>query len=128
MKCLCKIKEMRLTNDYLKNKNFGIDTIYDVTIGNIYEIYGQMIYGGILYYLIDPDGLYKPNWYPSDLFEIYEGSIPSNWHFKTISGCSVDDVSAIWGYFELVENPDHFNSLAEREGMALKIFESRARG
>jgi hypothetical protein len=125
MNCLCK------TNKSTENEEVSAtgtrEVKYDLTVGDNYKIYSQCVFNKHLMYLLDPADNSKPNWYPAHLFEITDGRIPSNWQFRYYEG-SEGDVSAIWGYPELIQIDEHFNDLSEREPAALLIFANRKLG
>jgi hypothetical protein len=75
-----------------------------------------------LFYLVDPQENCRPNWYPAELFDVTEAEIPNDWCFGFFPYARIDDLSAIWGYEELVKNEDHFNGIAEREAPHLNLF------
>ena len=81
-----------------------------------------MIYGEILYYLIK--GTYEdlPSWYPAELFEVIDNLIYMEWYFKFDSK---NELSALWGYWELVFSEEHYNGLINREKKDIKIFLDR---
>jgi hypothetical protein len=122
MKVLCKysankdVPSAAVTNTGLPT------TVFDVVVGREYVVYAQAIFASRLLYLIDPDESCRPNWYPPELFEITDGSIPASWKFAFYAGQFINDLGAIWGYEELISNDDHFNGLAERDAAALEHF------
>lgn len=95
---------------------------YPIKIGDEYVVYGQMIYDEVLYYLIK--GTYEdlPSWYPAELFEVTNNLIYMEWYFRFDSK---SELSAIWGYWELVFSLEHYNGLIDREKKDIKIFLDR---
>src|ERR1051325_911238 len=90
-------------NDDLKTARF------DLIVGQTYFVYGQMIFRRKVQYLLDPDDSFKPSWYPAELFSVEDRSVPDYWQFDFFPEQFGDDLGAIWGYEELVRNPEHFN-------------------
>ncbi len=95
---------------------------YPIKIGDEYVVYGQMIYDEVLYYLIK--GTYEdlPSWYPAELFEVTNNLIYMEWYFRFDSK---SELSAIWGYWELVFSLEHYDGLIDREKKDIKIFLDR---
>lgn len=99
------------------------ETKYSTKIGEVYNVYGQHLYKGILSYLII--GTYEnlPSWYPVELFEVVDPMLPLEWYYKFYGYDSV--ISSIWGYRELVLDENHHDDLLEREDEAIRIFLKR---
>ena len=95
---------------------------YPIKIGDEYVVYGQMIYDEVLYYLIK--GTYEdlPSWYPAELFEVTNNLIYMEWYFRFDSK---SELSAIWGYWDLVFSLEHYAGLIDREKKDIKIFLDR---
>ena len=99
------------------------ETIYPVKIGDILNVYGQNLYKGVLSYLLL--GTYEnlPSWYPAELFEVEDPLLPLEWYYRYLGYDS--NLSAIWGYKELVMNSEHHDNLIERDSEAIRIFLKR---
>lgn len=79
-----------------------------------------------LYYLIDING--KPNWFPNELFEVIDNSIPGLWFYKNFTKEQDVDIYCIWGYDEICNDDNHYDALIERDSEALEIyFQQKAR-
>lgn len=108
---------------------YAQDIAHELEIGRTYNVYGQRLSRGCLAYLIDPgdgQGLRRPNWYPSGWFKVTENSIPKGWVFMVKDNTQGNELSAIWGYLELANDPEHYVGLIEREEEAISIFLKRA--
>lgn len=98
-------------------------TIYNgISLGATYRVYGTMLYGEGVYYLIYDD-FKMPNWYPADLFTVTLSSLPERWHFRYFG--QSENLTAIWGYYELVSVDKHFDGLGEQEQEDIDIFLKR---
>ena len=110
-------------SDYTIN-NMGCtrNTKLPLKVGETYVIYGQMIWKGILEYLVV--GTYEnlPSWYPAELFEVVNSQVHFEWYYQYNKEA---EISAIWGYVELVEDKDYLYNLIEREEEAISIFLKR---
>jgi hypothetical protein len=95
---------------------------FDIMIGKHYIVFGQVLFARKLMYLVDPDEMTRPNWYPAELFDVVDGTIPNSWQFSYYAYGYSEDLGAIWGYDNLVSDPNHFNALSEREPEALLVF------
>ncbi len=112
-KLLARTKELGNTDE----------TKYPVKIGEIYTVYGQHLYKGVLSYLLL--GTYEnlPSWYPVELFEVTNSLLPFEWYYKYFG--NENNVGAIWGYKELVLLDSHHDDLIEREDEAIRVFLKR---
>jgi hypothetical protein len=104
---------------------------FDVELGTRYAVYSICMWsGGTLHYLLDPFGDSRPSWYPADLFNIEDASMPTVWRFG-YRGVAPEgapaSVSAIWGYPEMVEESSHYFLLQDRDCRALDVFRDRKR-
>lgn len=123
MKVLCLYRLNSDVPEALRlNSNFTAAE-YDLVVGRVYDVFGQAIFEGRLIYLVDPESACKPNWYPAELFDVVDRMLPASWKFAFFGRHYLNDLGAIWGYADLVEEPDHFNALAERHSEALRVFE-----
>lgn len=94
-------------------------TIYSLKEKEVYTIYGQMIYKKVLKYLVIGSYEDLPSWYPAELFEILDTSVHLEWYFNAYPA---EDISAIWGFKELVNELTFLDELIEREDSAIRTF------
>lgn len=106
----------------LLNMGCTIYTELPLTIDEIYIVYGQIISRGILKYLIKGSKENLPSWYPAEIFEVVDSLLPFEWYFKYNK---TNEISAIWGYQELVSDDKYLEKLVEREDDAIRIFLKR---
>lgn len=91
-----------------------------LTLNNSYVVYGMVIFQeGLDYLILDDNDM--PMWYSAELFEVEESSLPSKWH-HSFWGYDEYDVTAIWGYVELVNSQEHFDGLAEQNEQDVELF------
>ncbi len=103
--------------------HFSADTRFDVSVGAGYPVHGMAIFErGLIVLVKDETG--RPNWYPVELFEVVDGTLPADWRFATRDE-GASGMQAIWGYPELVDDPGHKDALIEREPDALAVFAGR---
>lgn len=121
MKVLCIYQNARDISEKSMKVSGTSNTEFSVSIGNEYIVYGMMLWKGVIKYLIVGNHD-KPSWYPAELFEVKNDSLPLEWYFDF---CITDNLEAIWGYSELVHDPEHFDLLQERDSNAIKIFLKR---
>lgn len=88
----------------------------------IYIVYGQMIYKGILKYLIKGTNENLPSWYPAEIFEVVDSLLPFEWYFRYNEG---DEIRAVWGFQELVNDKKYLENLIDREDNAIRTFLKR---
>lgn len=98
------------------------DTRLPLCINEKYIVYGQMIYRGILNYLVKGSNENLPSWYPAEIFEVVDTLLPFEWYFQYKKD---KDVSAIWGFDELVNDEQYLYDLIERNDKAIRIFLDR---
>ncbi|MCM1158616.1 MAG: hypothetical protein NC347_12470 [Clostridium sp.] len=98
------------------------ETVLPIRVNSIYTVYGQVLSKGIMEYLILGEGENYPSWYPAELFEIIDDRIYFGWMFNYRGG---DDISAVWGYEELVRDEDYIYNLEDREELAIQMFLDR---
>ena len=122
MKVLCKYAENADVPQSIRHNNALPTSRFDVVVGRKYTVFGLAIFARRLHFLIDPDDACRPNWYPPELFEVMDGRVPNSWVFDFYPEGYSDDLGAICGYGNLVNDPEHFNALAEREPDALAVF------
>jgi hypothetical protein len=97
---------------------------YDVPlkVGVVYEIAAMFIFNGVLEFLVEGDGgVAVPA--PAGLFEVVDGTLPQTWTFaaRTV-GDDESGISAIWGYWSIVNVPDHLESLFDMKAPAMEAF------
>lgn len=90
-----------------------------ISLGKTYRVYGTILYEGGIYYLIYDD-FKMPNWYIADLFTVTFNVFPEKWYYKYIG--QSESLTAIWGYYELVNVEKHFDGLGEQEQEHIDIF------
>lgn len=122
-----KVRCIANTGDKLLRKSQVLgnsnETEYSVKIDEMYTVYGQHLYRGVLSYLLL--GTYEnlPSWYPAELFKVADPLLPLEWYYQFYG--DENDISAVWGYRELVAIDSHHDDLIEREDEAIRIFLKR---
>jgi len=94
-------------------------------IGREYIVMGIFLREGVLGYLIDDGGVIST--YPYQLFEVTDNKLPADWYFRAFT--REDDrfpyQEAVWGYYELCFEDNHYEQLVEREEQAMRIYYRR---
>lgn len=105
----------------------GKHSTYDVTVGAGYTAYAMALWAssprpetpsGLHLLIVDDTG--RPNWRPVELFDFSDRRIPDDWQFRMVDGSG--NVTALWGYASLIEDPHHHDDLIERRNSALAAF------
>jgi hypothetical protein len=121
MKVLCKYNDPNNVPSGVPNSfNFGLE------LEKEYLVMGMVLAEKQLWYLIDENG--KPSFFPYQLFYIIDTSISSNWHFKLYGkddGIFPFDKEAMWGYYELCLDENHYEQIINRESKALELYFKR---
>lgn len=102
---------------------------YGLTLGNIYPVYGIMLWKYTLAYLIPIPQLEEgdPYWFPVELFQVVDHLLPKNWYFKDFGENPDNGVNAIWGFKELAMVDRYHERLSLHNRSALKIYYQRRR-
>jgi hypothetical protein len=97
--------------DKLAPKHFAVgystSSIFHIGVGKQYVVYGIALWRGLLSYLIVGD-YERPEWYPSDIFEVTNARLPPTWHFAFFGQNDETWVNAIWGYEEYSSGADQY--------------------
>ncbi len=96
---------------------------FSLVVGKDYPAHGMAMYKRGLIVLVQAE-TGSPKWYPVELFEVVDGTLPADWRFATRDE-GATGTQAIWGYPELVDDPGHKDALIEREPDALAVFADR---
>ena len=106
----------------LTHMGCSINTRLPLEVDDVYIVYGQIIYRGILEYLIKGANENLPSWYPAELFEVVDSQVHFEWYFRYDRD---DEMSAVWGFDELVHDREFIFDLIERKENAIRIFLKR---
>lgn len=103
---------------------------FNIKIGKDYTVYSMIMWRDTLDYLILGEDSEDPSWYPAELFEVVNHLLPLVWYFtfdkyKNYKG--EESQTAIWGYKEMISDPDYHIALTEGKPEALEIFYKRQR-
>lgn len=98
----------------------------DITIGRSYQIYAMALWRGHLVLLLCDDGG-LPNWYPIDAFNVMSCQLPASWKFSYVQKPG-SLLQAVWGYGRLIDDPEHYDALLERDADAVNVFRGVAAG
>ena len=102
-------------------------TDYELTLGEIYTVYGITLWKGCLLYLIPVPQSSRgiPYWYPAELFLVEDHGLPSNWYFENYGENHKLGFDVVWGFRELTEGLDYLAGLEKRNQNALNVFYQR---
>ena len=98
-----------------------------------YIVYAMLICKGSVKYLLAEEED-EPFWYPANIFEVVDSLLPIIWYFSFKGYDHYDSkdpdyaiypVTVIWGYKEMIFDPEHRIDLIECEPEALEIFKKR---
>lgn len=125
MKAICKQNTARTLDLKEVTTLFSNEYTYDLELGKEYTIMGLVIYkdSNCLYYLVDEHG--RPSWVPYRLFEISDNSLPQNWYVEVLEKNLSGDIFYLSGFYELCNQDDFYDLLAERDPKALEIYFKR---
>lgn len=111
-----------LNNDELGRFGATVNTIFGLKIDKEYLVMGMILGEGVLDYLIDDGGYISA--YPYPLFEVVNNKLPSSWFFKALKNThkSYPYKEAIWGYYELVFDENHYEKLVDIDEESMRIY------
>lgn len=116
---------------YLGVLFFELTVQFALTVDDSYPVLGMELYRDSLQLLVpDNSDHQRPQWMPSELFEIDISEIPGDWFFRTYpegSSARRGGFRARWGYRLLVESDGHRDGLEEYDPAALAIFSAELR-
>jgi hypothetical protein len=95
----------------------------DLIIGKKYNVYGLLFYDDKFKYLIFDENN-TPFWCLNNLFEILDNKISNYWYIKFFQ--EEYQIDAIWGYYELVNEEEHYDNLLKENKDNLIIEEEKA--
>jgi hypothetical protein len=95
-----------------------------VTEGRRYDVYGLAQYADRTITLVRSDDG-RPNWCPLDWFRVVDGRMPGGWEFSVVDPTG-PALQLLFGYPQLVKDPEHYDGLLERDAQAISIFEEVA--
>ncbi|BBW98643.1 phosphoribosylaminoimidazole synthetase [Geobacillus icigianus] len=122
MKARCIANTGKDISEKALSIGYSTETVFELEIGRVYTVYGVCLWRDSLHYLIKGEEHNYPSWYPSELFDVSDRLLPVEWYYDYFRAC---DITAIWGYKELVEDDSHFDGLMERDNKALEVFLKR---
>ena len=130
MKAMCVSNDPKTLADHQQSRAIAIESPYPLTLGRVYPVVGMTIAERAFYLLVQDDSG-GPCFAHAGFFELFTAAIPSGWRFGLEPGIRAsgrglwsEPSVATWGYPELVEDPEHVNSLLEFDAVALALFES----
>ena len=96
-------------------------------LGEEYYVYGMALGkpGNLIYLLAGNDSVYQ--WLPAELFEVVDSLQPVEQYFCIRESEEEYIPQALWGYKELIEDPDHYLGLWQREPKDQEIFRKAKR-
>jgi hypothetical protein len=116
---------------YLGVLFFELSVQFALTVGASYPVLGMELYRESLQLLVpDNSDHRRPQWMPSELFEIDISELPTGWFFRAYpegSSGHRGGFRARWGYRLLVESDDHRDGLEEYDPAALAVFSAELR-
>ena len=106
----------------MKNTGNTRQATMPLKVGEVYTVYGQMIYKDVLQYFVIGTDENLPSWYPAELFEVVQ---PLKYYEEYYAYGKDELISAVWGFKELVLQDNYIYDLVERENDAVEIFLKR---
>jgi hypothetical protein len=100
------------------------DTVFPVTVGKEYVVYGWTVWRGYpWYYLADDNHSYYPVWHPAALFEVVDGRLSRYWvygYHRAVS--SYDRDAPVVAFREWAEDPVFYDRLTDGDAQAVATF------
>jgi len=130
MRATCVANDPKMLADHQQGRAVAFESTYPLTVGKQYLIVGMAIVERAFFFLVRDDAG-GPCFAHAGFFDLLKADIPAGWRFGLEAGINAsgkglwsDPGVAIWGYPELVDDPEHVNALFEFDPGALAVFES----
>jgi hypothetical protein len=125
VRCIANTGESLPSVNIAPRAGYERSTEFPLTVGHAYVVFALTVFlGTAWYYVMDDDDLAWPTWMPSSLFEIEDGTVPSNWvvgYFRF----SQDDQRPMLSFPEWATDHGFYERLVDGEAEAVEIFERR---
>jgi hypothetical protein len=97
-------------------------TEFGLTLGEEFLVVGMILGKGTLSYLINDGRII--GCYPYALFEVIDNELPKSWFFKALKNTDENYPyqEAIWGYYELCFDTNHYEQLVDFDEGAHRIY------
>ena len=122
VKCINNTGRILMDNKIKPHGIFPESTFGELDVGKKYLVMGMVLKDGILYYLVNGGRVISI--IPNQLFEVVDNSIPDNWFFKSFTKdmIKIVNMEAIWGYYEFVEDIEHYPKLMLMDEEAHRLY------
>lgn len=105
----------------------GLELGFPLTVGAQYVVVAIAIEAGIpWYYLHDDDDLSWPVWYPGNLFNVVDGSLPPSWVYGYVR-ISRDSQFSLISFPEWAEDRFFYERLVDGDAATEDIYAARRR-
>ena len=105
-----------------------LDSEYSVSVGERYIVVGMGVSENVLHFPVCDDWR-MPMFMPAGLFVCPVQSLPQGWGFSLQPGIAaggrdlwVTPYAALWGYEQLLADPEHAGLLGGRDDAAMLVF------
>jgi hypothetical protein len=120
MKIKCQVNHGRDLPAQRHGLFYTEKSVFHIAVGAIYDVYAMTLFKKGITVLVFDDAR-QPGWYPIELFEVVDGTLPGDWKFSRRSEGEYGN-EAVFGYPELVDDENHLESLVELNRDALEVF------
>lgn len=120
MKIICKYNNSLNLPDTIPT-----DFDYGLYLEKEYLVMGLLTFkkNNDIHYLIDENG--SPSWFPFQIFEIKDNSLPKEWFVKINVNNEYVDYKNLMGFDELCNDEDFYDQLLDRDKEAMLIYFKR---
>mgnify|MGYP000036764865 CR=1 FL=1 len=125
---VCVHNRSSMLAEHQRGRLGDLDSEYSVSIGERYIVVGMGIWENVLHFLVRDDWR-MPTFMPAGLFDCPAQSLPEGWGFSLQPGIAargrdlwVTPCAALWGYEQLLADPEHAGLLGERDDAAMLVF------
>ena len=122
VKCINNTGRILIDNKIKPHGIFPESIFGELDVGKEYLVMGMVLKDGILYYLVNGGRVISI--IPNQLFEVVDNIIPDNWFFKSFTKdmIKIVNMEAIWGYYEFVEDIEHYTKLMLMDEEAHRLY------
>jgi hypothetical protein len=101
------------------------ESSFPITVGKEYVVYAiTVVKDAFWYYLLDEHDLPYPVWYPSPLFKVSDGTIPTHWTATYVSDPTSHDRvgTSLITFKDWANDPYFYEKLVDGESDAVAAF------
>lgn len=125
VRCIANTGAALPSFSYDKNQGVTAESVFAVTLGRNYHVFGvTTLLGTAWYYILNDDGHEWPAWVPAPLFDVVDGRLPASWivgYFRFSRESQYPMVS----FPEWATDHEFYERLVDGDSEAVRVFSMR---